>query len=40
LTTTVENIAWLHSRISVFGCQRSREYHSLRSRRLFHAWWR
>src|SRR5216117_3683072 len=35
----VENIAWLHSRISVFSCQRSREYHSLRSCRLFHAWW-
>src|SRR5213592_2488637 len=31
----VENIAWLHSRIFVFGCQRSREYHSPRSRRRF-----
>jgi len=35
----VENIAWLHSRISVFGFQRS-PASGTRSRSSLHAWWR
>jgi len=34
-----ENIAWLHSRINVFGCQRTVRPEPRQSLSLF-AWWR
>ena len=35
-----ENIAWLHSRINVFGCQRTSRPEPRQSRSLIGAWWR
>jgi len=33
-------IAWLHSRINVFGCQRASRPKPRQSRSLSGAWWR